>query len=48
MSNGGRAIGLTLVLVLLSIGIWANLTSSRFPETRGMWVTHAMRGISGY
>jgi hypothetical protein len=48
MSYAAKAIYLGFVLVLLGAGVWSNLTKGSFPEARGMWVTHATRGMGGY
>ncbi len=41
----GRLILVTAAIFLVGSGIWANLGKAPLPETRGAWVTQAMRGM---
>jgi hypothetical protein len=38
-----QILGLSLVLLLLGGGIWANLDSGPLSQNRGAWVSHASR-----
>ncbi len=41
----GRLILVTAAIFLFGSGIWANLGKAPLSETRGAWVTQAMRGM---
>lgn len=41
----GRLMVVTAAMFLLGSGIWANLGKAPLSETRGAWVTQAMRGM---
>jgi hypothetical protein len=38
-----KLLGLSLALLLLGSGIWANVGSGSFSENKGAWVSHANR-----
>ncbi len=41
----GRLILVTAAIFLFGSAIWANLGKAPLSETRGAWVTQAMRGM---
>jgi hypothetical protein len=41
-----RVLTVSMALLLLGCGIWANLTNGSLTEMRGVWVSHAMRGAA--
>ncbi len=45
MTYLGKVAFATTAILLISGGIWANVTKSPLPEMRGLWVTQAMRGM---
>jgi hypothetical protein len=48
MSYTVRVLTWSAAFLLLGSGIWANMGDRHFPESRGLWVTQAMRGMGPY
>jgi hypothetical protein len=38
-----QVLGLSIALLLLGSGVWANVGSGSLSQNRGAWVSHAMR-----
>jgi len=41
-----RLLLITGAIVLFGCGIWANVANAPLSETRGVWITQAMRGVA--
>jgi hypothetical protein len=46
MRNWKRLLLITVAMVLFGCGLWANVANAPFSETRGVWITQAMRGVA--
>jgi hypothetical protein len=44
MKYAVRVLITSISVVLLGLGVWANLSSSKLFEMRGTWVKHSIRG----
>jgi hypothetical protein len=46
MSYWKRLLLITVAIVLFGCGLWANVANAPLSETRGLWITQAMRGTA--
>jgi hypothetical protein len=47
MRSASRIALVAAAVLLIASGIWANLGASSFPEMRGAWLKHMIRGPGG-